>query len=119
MSDDAGLQPIHHAAESGNVLAVHYFLCLGQDVNTKDNDRRTPLHWAAHAGSVITTRYLLNRSRCLIDARDKCGDTALHWCCTKGNRAIVQLLIDCNANLTLLNDDGLAPIDVAKKYRFG
>ena len=116
--DDAGLQPIHHAAEAGNALAIHYFLCLGQDVNSRDNDKRTPLHWATHSGSQMASMYLLNRSRCLVDARDINGDTSLHWCASKGNKMTIQLLLENNASPLIQNNDGLTPIDIAKKFKF-
>ena len=38
--DDAGLAPIHHAAECGNTVAMHYFFCLGQDVNARDKQKK-------------------------------------------------------------------------------
>lgn len=116
--DDAGLTPLHHAAESGNALAIHYFLCLGQDINVRDNDQRTPLLWAVHTGSIMSVRYLLNRSRCLVDARDRQGDTALHWCATKGHKSILQLLLESDANPNLLNDRQQSPLDIAKKMKF-
>lgn len=65
----------------------------------------------------MAVRYLVNRSRCLIDARDRQGDTALHWCATKGNSSIAKLLIESHANPNIQNDHNQTPLDIAIKYK--
>ena len=43
------------------------------------------------------------------------GNTALHIALTKGNANATKILIENNADLTIENNDGLAPIDILVK----
>jgi ankyrin repeat protein len=50
---------LHAAARSGDVAALTHALATGEDVNSKDNLKRTPLHMAAWAGHTATVQLLL------------------------------------------------------------
>ena len=118
IKDDAGLTVIHHAAEEGNTVAIHYLVLLGQDINVKDNEDRTPLHWAAYSGHVDTCRYLLNRSNSLANPKDINGATPLHWAVIKSHYPVVQLFIEFNIPLFVKDNHGSTPYDIALRHQF-
>ncbi len=78
---------LHLACGKGHVDAVRLLLDEGLSVNADDSIQCTPAHWAAHASS-----------------RDDCK---------AGTLEVMQLLIERNADLTLVNDDDETPLSKA------
>ncbi|KAF0716586.1 Aste57867_2764 [Aphanomyces stellatus] len=110
---DVALTPLHMAAGSNNVLAVHKMLkycdpnCLGEYGYAGFN-RRTPLHWAAISGSADTLVPLLAKGG---DPHfpDTCGRTPLHWAARVNRVACVQILLEHGANARARDLDGMTP----------
>jgi len=66
---------------------------------------KSPLHWAAELGyKSLTNRCLLLGAD--VDATDKYGETALHYAAENGHLDIVQILIQENANRTIVDSHG-------------
>ncbi len=131
----AGLTPLHCAAAPGHRDAVELLLAGRAEVNARDNAGRTPLHLAADASGrepleanpyltgpllekaraeyqrqVEVVRLLLARQA---DAspRDDAGATPLLWAAMRGNRAIVELLLDHGAAIDSRDDaHGATPL---------
>ena len=61
LKDKAGDQPLHHAAQKGQVEAARLLLDSGADVNARGFDDWTPLHWAAKSGSKALCKFLLEK----------------------------------------------------------
>ena len=109
--------PIHYAAQHGNILFMHYLICLGEDINIQDKENHTALHWAVYNKQGEMCTYLLNRSSCNINAVDINGWTPLHWAIMKGSSPIVHLLLSKNPNITITDHNGLTPKGLARQHK--
>ena len=65
-----------------------------------DYDMRTPLHIATAEGNLGMTKFLLERGA-LVHKRERNNDTPLVCAITGGNVAVVRLLVEVGAHLTL------------------
>lgn len=75
------------------------------------------LHAASAMGHLETVRALLNgRRRARINARDATGRTALHYAANRLHAAVVDLLVDAGADVSLEDDAGSMPIDLAVRH---
>ncbi len=114
-----GQTPLHVAIQWGGHSSSLPALLIekGVDVTARDNKGRTPLHyvvsrWARGQESIVA---LLLRQGADINARDKNGSTALHDAVRHGSSEQVLLLMQCGANITILDSAGRTPLDLAKE----
>ena len=71
---------------------------------------------SVRAGDVAAVRGLVTAQPTLVAARDaQFGATALHFAAAKGNRAMVQLLLEAGASLEAKNAAGETPARVAER----
>ena len=103
--------------ESG---VIRNLILAGSNVNLSDARDNTPLHEAIIVGNLSITRLLLNAGA-QINRQNKQGDTALHLAVKAGYRkafrgyaAIVKVLIDSDADVTLKNNENKIAVDYAK-----
>jgi ankyrin repeat protein len=103
---------IYEAARMGAVEQMEYILRRTVEraklVNTPDLSGALPLHLAAAHGQEKVVILLLgahaNVNQFEHDEHGK--KTALHWAAFKGYPSIVQLLLDCGANIEAKTNDG-------------
>lgn len=101
---------LFHAIEKGHADIVKMLIKHGVDVNvkrTKDNSNETPLHLAARSSTLeIVTLLLKNgaevNAKCNEYLEDEHRD-ALSYAAERGNKEIVELLLDFGADMN--NDD--------------
>eukprot|EP01036_Dinobryon_divergens_P026127 gene26127-34739_t len=88
------------AAEKGDLLRVLGCIAAGIDVNV-----------------VLTNtdilQYKSSTSAVAAAGSDWAGKTALALCCKGGHKLCVQLLIQSNAEIDVLDNEGLSPLDIA------
>ncbi|XP_014677006.1 PREDICTED: transient receptor potential cation channel subfamily A member 1-like [Priapulus caudatus] len=111
-TDGSGRTALHIAAEGGHVKVVQLLMQRGALVHT-DHAGRSPLHLAAASGYTWTIKQLLAVHAHLLDKVDKDGNTALHLAAENGQSRAVQHLLDRNASVKVMNDQGQTALGLA------
>ena len=77
----------------------------------------TELHMRCQLGNAadMDDIYFSTRN---VNARDAVGNTPLHVACRRGDSDIVRVLLQQRADLFLINDEGMIPIEVAMTYKY-
>ncbi len=85
----------------------------GADVNHADNDGNTALiiHTDMHCSRDIVKEFI--RAGANLNAKNKTGNTALHYALRNGNTDVARLLIKKGADYEIANNDGITPVDIA------
>ena len=79
LADGRGRTPLHKAAFWGHAKTAKALIQHGANANARNELRETPLHIAAEYDQVETVEVLLDLKPNIIDKKDLCGNTALHW----------------------------------------
>jgi ankyrin repeat protein len=74
-----GDPPLHRAAEGGYTDALKAMLSAGANPNARNSDNQTPLMLAAISGGDVEVTIALLEANADVAARDKKGNTALHY----------------------------------------
>lgn len=113
-----GRSVLHMAVKGGHADCVRFLLlkCRAK-IDQVDDDGITPLSLAACDGMLECVRVLIedndNDKQAIINHRDCKQRTALMWACHCGHDAIVRLLCDHEADLTIRGPDGWTAVLVA------
>ena len=102
--------PIHDAAEKGNLIGVQTELDKGVDVNAKREDGSTPLHGAAEGGHGEIVKLLIAAGADLhattVSMLGGGGWIPLHSAARQGHRGIVELLIEMGTDVNTRDSAG-------------
>ena len=114
LATSAFADPIHDAAETGNLIGVQAELDKGVDVNAKREDGSTPLHGAALKGHKEVAELLIDKGAD-VNAKDEWGSTPLHLATYWGEKEIVELLIAAGADVNAKDMSNWiwTPLDIA------
>ncbi|XP_039803651.1 ankyrin repeat-containing protein At5g02620-like [Panicum virgatum] len=115
--DVDGLFPVHTAAKMGKIDVIELLMetCPNSD-ELLDNRGRNALRCAIeHRKEKVVQRMCRNpRFRRMVNARDGAGNTPLHLAVKHGRDRMAMLLTqDVRVNLSVMNNDGATPLDVA------
>eukprot|EP00051_Salpingoeca_urceolata_P006000 m.79805 g.79805 ORF g.79805 m.79805 type:complete len:509 (-) comp14639_c0_seq3:103-1629(-) len=122
VQDNNGATPLMLAAQTNQRLAASYLVLNGALLAAKDKQGNTAAHWAAYSGS-MDILYLLQSHGANLDALDHHKRTPLHRAAQKNHSKCVKLMVDQSkgqermADPFIYDDNGMTPIDVAKKLQ--
>jgi ankyrin repeat protein len=116
-SNEKECNPLILAARAGAEKSIPLLLDLGFKIESQDLGQRTALQWAALRGSVETVNCLLEHGSSLEAQGGKYGQTALNVAVAHGKKDIVDLLLKKNASISIRDNVGNNPLDVAIKYQ--
>ena len=97
--DDDGWSVLHHAALSGNLELLQYFIQNGSDVFSETKDVRSCLHLSAKEGHLEICRVLFQNYNFDIDSKDDYGMSMLHQASFSGDSEVLQYLIEKGGNI--------------------
>ncbi|KAL6841565.1 hypothetical protein ACP4OV_028708 [Aristida adscensionis] len=115
--DMDGLFPVHTAAKMGKIAVIDQLMetCPNCD-ELLDNRGRNVLHRAIEHRKEKVVQHMCRSPRFgrMMNARDGGGNTPLHLAVEHGCDRIVSLLLqDARVNLSIMNNDGATPLDLA------
>ena len=91
------MEPIHNAAQNGNLNQVKALLNQGVPVNSRNAHGWTPLHFAASSGRVNVVQELLRRGA-HVNPRTRSGMTPVYLAAFWNTPHVVHALIRAGAN---------------------
>jgi len=98
--------------EDGSRL-VRALLLANAQPEEVTNKKHTPLHLAALRGRVDVIVRLLSASGTRVNAIDDEGNTALHYCASKGHESPLESILKAKADIHATNKRGEMPIHLA------
>lgn len=114
IANDVGEEPIHLAAQTGNVETLKALVQAGASVNKEVcQTQMTPIHFAAEYQDSSEQIYGLARLGALVDGEDYLSWTPLHWAAWRGHLASLNALLGLGASVLAKTADGNAPIMLA------
>ena len=115
--------PVHLASANGSIEIIKLIMSKLSEgfgskdayVTEKDGENQTCLHLACVHGFFNIVEYLIVdlKMSFLLESRDKNGNTALHLASSKGYLPIVNVLLQCGANLETKNDEGCTALELS------
>ena len=106
-TDKDGDTPLHFAAYNHHVDICQLLVDHKADVTSVNNEGQTPLHTAFNlyrSDTPAVCRLLITNES--VNVADRLGNCALHIAARNGDIQNVQLLVDCGADVNVLNEDG-------------
>lgn len=115
--DSLGMNPLHHAACSGNPLILDYLL-QKVSANSRDLQGNTALHYASQAGNLPAVLAILARSPGLINATANGGETPLYMAIQNNQLSTVRVLLSKGADPNCKTAQGMNALMCAIHHGF-
>jgi ankyrin repeat protein/L-ascorbate metabolism protein UlaG (beta-lactamase superfamily) len=110
--------PLHCAVRSESVSTVKVLVENGALVNVTDDIGSTPLHAAVSNCNMEIAEYLVSKGAYLNLKDEKYGRTELHTAVLRGQKTMVERLIQEGSETDVQDNDGLNPLDYARYHGF-
>jgi ankyrin repeat protein len=108
-----GLTPLHIAASEGSESAIWLLLSKKADPSKVDVNNRTALHCAVAGDHIEAAELLPWKAAGLINAVDHEKRTVLHYTASQGHAAMVEMLINRDANINARDRSGQTALHIA------
>lgn len=108
-----GYTALHFSCQLGHSNIVQLFVARNAACNRESRDNFTPLMLAVNNGHAECVRAIIKHPRIQINKMTSGKGTALHLACKKGYSSIVQLLLESKACMTIEDQAGMIPLQVA------
>ena len=106
--NSSGDTPLHIACRNGNFGISKLLLDMNCNVNIEDQTGDTALSIVCRGKNYLLLRLFQKKQ-----ARSTSGESPFFLACKFGNSELITLLLKLNWDSTELNNDGIAPIQVA------
>ena len=113
IADSTGCTALHYACQSGHSNMVQLFVARNGACNRESKENWTPLMLAVNHGHFECVKAILKHPRIQINKMTRGKGTALHLACRKGYSNIAEVLIENNASMTIEDQAGMIPLQVA------
>ncbi len=101
-----GETPIYYAVRRGNLRILSYLLKKGSSFNDD------LLHVAVWHGNLEVIKFLIDELKIDINARNKYGETPLHYAAKTNNEQLITYLLNRGANPNIKDNEHRTPYDV-------
>ncbi|KAL5334333.1 ankyrin repeat-containing domain protein [Aspergillus crustosus] len=108
-------QAVVLTSQFGAIGVLKVLLEMGADVSAQHQSENTPLWWASYHGHLGVMKMLLDKDPFIVNARGSDGETALHAAANWRSADGVRLLLEYGADMSLKNDAGKTPSEVASE----
>uniref|UniRef100_A0A669BIF1 Arf-GAP with SH3 domain, ANK repeat and PH domain-containing protein 3 n=1 Tax=Oreochromis niloticus TaxID=8128 RepID=A0A669BIF1_ORENI len=111
------LRALYEAVRNRDILSLIQVYAEGVDLMEEPGE--TVLHLAVRMGDRNSLHIVdfLGQNSGNLDKQTTRGNTALHYCCLTNNSECLKLLLRGKASVSITNDAGEAPLDIAKRLR--
>ena len=111
ITNNVDAEPIHLAAQTGNINTIEILIKAGADVNRMvRHTKMAPIHYAAECKDSSEHILAFARFGALVNGEDYMGWTPLHWASWRGHLASLNALLDCGSSVNAKTHDGNASI---------
>jgi serine/threonine-protein phosphatase 6 regulatory ankyrin repeat subunit B len=104
-----GKTPFFLACGRKYKLLAKKLLSYSPNLTIVDKDGNTALHWAVHLQEISVVQSILDKNILSIDVRNNAGGTPILWAAYRNDKAMVEYLLNHNADLNILDKDGMHP----------
>ncbi|XP_067661816.1 serine/threonine-protein phosphatase 6 regulatory ankyrin repeat subunit B-like [Haliotis asinina] len=104
--------PVMSAAKGGHKEVIELLINHRADLSISGKGGDNILHIACQSGHIDVVQYLLSLNSLDINSRGRKKRTPVMFAAKRGNRDVVELLVENEANLTLTDEDGKNFLDL-------
>ena len=112
--DKEGLTLLHWGAYFGHLNVVKYLVSKGAIWNEAVEGYGFPVSQAAAEGHLDVLKYFIEELHFDVNKKDDAGWTLLHWGAKFNQPEVVKYLVSVGADVSIKNNDGKTPLDLAK-----
>jgi len=114
IANEVGDEPIHLAAQTGNIDTIKVLVRAGADVNSEVRQTHmTPIHFAAEYQDNSEHILGLVNLGARVDGEDYLNWTPLHWASWRGHLGSLSALLECGASALAKTLDGNVAVMLA------
>ncbi len=99
---------------SSDIKQLIRFFELGADIQTIAKNGETLLHLVVSLGNESMLEFLIEKMKTYLNARNKSGDTPLHYAVMYSDIKNIDLLLKAGADPNVRNNSGQIPLDLSQ-----